>query len=81
MFGEDWSSGDTRHDRWGSEGVRKEATRLRVRQMTSGRLGRGRMLPSFRAAALTRASGTPDLVELKVLSVASNEFWKLVGCK
>ena len=50
-----------------------------MEQMPSGRRGHGRMLPSFCVAALTRASGTPDLVELKVLSVASDGFWKQMG--
>lgn len=49
--------------------------------MTSGRLGHGGMRPSSCVAALTRTSITPDLGELKVLSVASHGFRKLVGCE
>ena len=46
--------------------------------MTSVRLSNGRILPSC-CVALTKASSAPDLVELKVLSMVSNEFWKRVG--
>lgn len=46
--------------------------------MTSVRLNNGRILPSC-CVALIKDSSAPDLVELKVLSMVSNEFWKQVG--
>lgn len=46
--------------------------------MTSVRLSNGRILPSC-CVALIKASSAPNLVELKVLSMLSNEFWKQVG--
>lgn len=62
----------------GSKDVARMGWRHGIEEMMSVRLGNDRVLPSCCAAALTKVSSAPNLVELKVLSVASSEFWKQV---